>query len=720
MKNEIYLRRKLKVFIPVGNSNRSMETDLPEAYIATMMRNVEDLGFSFSHDLISALKGLSIKQAETFYVNLVKNLKKMIGANVRHKPMYPNFPEQVMDMAEAELYINAILHYWTEGRFLPESTHQERFPLIEKIKPKAIGLGTKVEFLEIGENLINSKTSLSEADKADVEWFVENYKDKLEILLPKTIALKENVALVSKCVLRNIHPDDAVIFLKPYFKTATDVLRLATALSPDGDISLAKNTHYKSFSRPERKMILALLENCGNIEEDMVRYKTKWIRLGERLHPSEYKNRFEKTAAAFYKLRNNINISTFNSKVEAALSAKKSRVAADLLTKRPGDFARRLDHALRMTQRPGDVVHRFAKVANKVATPVLLQVMAHFRHRDLGDKNDMRVFFPKGSVAKAIGIENNLPKICGKACKQIVNICINTLREQYTERESIGNVYLDEKLASYLVPFSQRSASTALRTIVRGSAIDLPEGMNTLRSFIHWKDISANCGGRVDIDLSAVMYDDDWQYIEHVSYTNLKSARYNACHSGDIIEAPHGASEFIDLDVGSVRKFGGRYIIVSVHSYTRQPFCEIPECFMGWMSRKKPKSGEIYSPKTVENKIDLTANTTICIPMIVDLVENKIIWTDLALKSHPDWSGNNIENSQRGMVAMGKAMADFSKTKPNLYDLFKLHTEARGNLVSIEEADVVFTASPIDESQLKEGARVITQFDDDVVMGEFL
>ena len=75
--------------------------------------------------------------------------------------------------------------------------------------------------------------------------------------------------------------------LQRFCRTATDVLRLITAMS-DGDVSLAENTKFRSLKRRERRVLMALLESCGNIEEDMLRYKGRWIRIGERLHPADF------------------------------------------------------------------------------------------------------------------------------------------------------------------------------------------------------------------------------------------------------------------------------------------------------------------------------------------------------------------------------------------------------------------------------------------------
>lgn len=43
----------------------------------------------------------------------------------------------------------------------------------------------------------------------------------------------------------------------------------------------------------------------------------------------------------------------------------------------------------------------------------------------------------------------------------------------YGQREPIGKVYLSDDYRNYVVPFSQRSASKALKTIVRGSRLPM-------------------------------------------------------------------------------------------------------------------------------------------------------------------------------------------------------------------------------------------------------
>lgn len=692
-KNEILLRRRNKVLLIKGQDR------LPEVYIASMMKNLESLGFTFSSQLIEVLRTLSIKEVTNFYKDTLKIIKEMLGAHVYHKPMYPNFPKQVMHMDQAELYINAIIHYVTYGQLLPKYEKEERKPLIDNHKLRVIGLGSNDEFLNIFINLLNSKTSLSETDKKDIAWFFVEYPEKIIALLPPEIPLKENAAYVSYLLLKHVEGSEEI--LKKYLKTATDVLRLAVTMS-NGDISLAENTYFRSFKRKERRLLLCLLENYSNIEEDMLRYKNSWIRLGERLHPTEYRTRYPKTSEAFYKIRNNIKIPTFKGTLEKAFEEQDIRTAVALLSQRPGEFARNLDKCLRIAEDKQFVIDQFDSIANKVSSTVLLQLKEHLLNRNV--EKEIRVFFPKGNVAKAYSLENNLQTIEDYICQNIVEICKKALIEIYSLKKPLGKVFIDQRLKDYLVPFSQRSANKAFKTIVRGSKLPIAETTNTIRGFIYWKQAKDDI---VDIDLSAVMYDEDWNYLEHISYTNLKSSKYNACHSGDIVDAPEGASEFIDLDIESIKTYGGRYIMLCIHSYSGQTFDTIPECFVGWMSRECPNSGEIYEEKTVENKADITSNTQICVPMIIDVVEDKVIWTDLALKRHPKWC-NNVEGNAKGIVLMGKAMTNLIKA--NLYDLFLLNALARGEITSSKkDADIVFS--------VEDG---ITPFDTDEIIGKYL
>ncbi|UPK43936.1 TerD family protein [Paenibacillus pabuli] len=698
MNNTIYLRRANKLMI----EQEQGEKQLPKIYLATALKNIEALGYTFSGELMQAVRTLSKEQFEALMAQVVADLRIMVGAHVDYKPMYPGFPAQLMEEDEVELYLNAILHYLTS--VYPQHEPVERGPLLDKVNLKIIGFGSKTDFQTLISQLIEAKGSISETDKDDIDMVLEHAEpDEIDALLPAEIPFKENVGFVVASLLK--HEKANIDRIGPYFRTATDVLRLAVAWS-GGDVSLALASPFRKFKRRERRLLLGLLEQCGSITEDMLRYKDRWIRLGEILHPSEYKLRYPRCEEAFDILRNNKSFTTFNGTVELAFQYQNVWSLIELLKQRPGEFARRLDHLLRSTTEKEYVLLAFGEILEHVSTPVLLQVKQHFAWRH--EPQDLRVFFPKGSVAKAFAIPNQLPEMDDDTCRDVVQMCEQALVQRFAALPSLGKTYVDPRLRDYLVPFSQRSASKALHTIVRGSRVPMEEG-DTIRFFNWWKEgtVNGQATGRVDIDLSAVMYDENWNYVEHISYTNLRSSKYRAVHSGDIVTAPHGASEFIDLHIPSIVAYGGRYVVASLLSFTSHPYCDLPECFVGWMMRKKPGSGEIFEPSTVANKIDMTADTQIAIPVIMDLVERTVIWTDLALSRHPDYY-NNVEGNQKGMVLMGKALTTLRK--PDLYDLFTLHATARGELVdTVDQADTIYS--------VEQG---ITPFDIEQIMAEYL
>jgi len=674
--NSIYLRRRSKIMLP-----RDSGGEVPPNYVASVMKNVEALGFTFSEPLTRACQNLTLEQLTALYHGLIPDLQRAKGAHRKFKPMYPNFPAQVMAMVEGQLYLNAIVHYLSGGKLFPRTEMKERMPLLDDVTLQVIDLGTEAEFEGLFGQIAASNGSLSEQDKEDLTWFVSTYGDHIERLLPASVPQKENMAFLASLLMK--HTAQAEPFIAAFCRTATDVLRLAVALS-GGDVSLAAGTKFRTFSRPERRLLLGLLERQENPTEDMLRWKGRWIRLGEKLHAGEAKRQYPRSCQAFDVLRNDLPFSTFNSRVEKALADHDISDAVAVLTPRAGDLARRLDHLLRADPTQQDrVIEAFAGVAAKVSTPVLLQVMKHFETRNDGDA--LRVFFPKGSLAKAHGEPNDLPLIPSDVCGRVTRTCHDTLIERFRPLASLGRCYVDPALSDYPVPFSQRSASKSFRTIPRGSKLPLLIDGKVLRLFVWWK----NGSDRTDIDLSATMFDENFQYVDVVSYYELRCD--GGVHSGDIVDAPNGASEFIDITLDRMQERGVRYVAMTLGGYTPQPFCDLPECYAGWMSRSQAESGEIYDPRTVQDRLDLTSDSRIALPLVVDVQDRKLIWCDMALKSNPRFV-NNVHANLGGIALTLWSLVHLKK--PTLQDLFLLHARARGTMVDIPEAaETVFSVA---------------------------
>lgn len=719
MENSVFniiLRRKNRVFINNDDMLKSLSAAVSEKnkqIVATMNKNIEVFGYTMSEALFDKLVHMKAKNREVVYDALVNGLKELTGADKVYNPMYPNFPESVMEKDDFELYFNAIVHYWSFGTLLPYEEKKERAPLFNTVKVKVLDAGSFDDLNDIFNNLCASKTSLSKSDVDDMIFILNSTK----VALPDEIPFKENAACVCRLLVDTGVDTDGSL-CKKYVKTATDVLRLVTAMS-DGDVSLAENTKFRNLKRSERRIIMNLLAGCGNAAEDMSRYAGKWIRVGEKLHPGEFaKNeRYTKVVRAFDVIRNDGKIQSFAGKVDAAVASGDLNTVVSLLKKRPGEFARRMDFLLRTFDKDADrktVIMGFASVAKDVSSTVLLQVREHFINK-LDGNDDIRVFFPKGNLARSYYVKNDKTEtIPEDAMKMVIAVCENALVNIYGNREFLGKVYIDETLKDYTVPFSLRSAGKTMTAVSRGSRIAIDDSAKIIRPFIWWTNTKDNI---IDVDLSVAVFADNWDCIERVSYNNLKSNRFGICHSGDIINGGpvdgEGAAEFIDLDIDKALNAGARYAVFNVYNFSDEYFSRMEHAAFGFMTRGDMKSGKIFEPSTVKQRMDLASATTTCIPVIFDLKERVFVWCDMALTAdhvRTGFGGINVESNLPSVVVTCKAMVDVKK--PNLYDLFTFNTKARGVITdNPDEADIRFGLD--DNCDVKPS-------DIDVIVGKYL
>ncbi len=482
-KNEIYLNKRRRVVVDRGSGGSTV------AMLASLLKDVGSLGFVFSPCLLDRLWSLSSAELAVWYKATVAILRPMVGAHRKYKPMYPNFPSQVMEASEAELFFNAITHYFGScvsdlvgdpGMVvLPNYERLDRDPLdeFEGGEHKVIDLGSEEDFRLIFTRLCAANSSLPETDKEILDWFFKEYGDDIQDMIPDVIPQKETLAML--CGLAIEHCSDPG-FMVRHLKTATDVLRVAVVTS-DGDVSLAKPTKFRRFKRVERRFFLAALEGCDAITEDMLSRKEPWKRLARELRPGDYAKRFPDTFKAFDVVCNDEIFITFGSHVEQLLALKDWLNASRVLMARPGVFARRLDHLLRLGGSDG-VVKGFLSVADRVSTPVLLQVYNHFKNRGVVGR---RTFFPKGNVAKMQVSENPLSILPAAQPEAIASGVRKVLVNRFRKLSPLGKVWVDDRLKTQVVPFAMRSASKSLRTIARGSRMPLPAG-STVRLVEEW------------------------------------------------------------------------------------------------------------------------------------------------------------------------------------------------------------------------------------------
>lgn len=671
MEQKIAIKYGKGLLLPQAD-NAGQEVGVSIAFISEMMA----YGYVPTNKLADALSELTVSQIASLYKDVIPALKESVGAHVKHKPFYPNFPQQVMEASEAELYANALAHYWTYGVWMPNFTVNERPVEFENVKFKELDVVTDGDFDNVFTQILQSADSISGTSKEVVEWFVTSGRT---LNLPERIPFKENVCLLAGVFLKNGKWNSNLV------KDTNDILRIVTFLN-DGDISLAANTKFKSLPRKVRRTLVNDLDRVAK-EEDFALHRNKWIKLLHNLHVGDYSQRLYNIAK---KLRENEKIETFNGKLEAALSSGDVDKAIKLAKTRPGVFARNVARMIPMAGRSNKVVDAFAEVVDQVPVRNLTQLWGSLKTRE--EDVEKRVVFPKGLVQSAYVLRNHMARLPATKVKKLIGVITESIQKRFAELDDLGKVYIDPALYECPLPTAMRSASEGLKEVARGTRMPIGD-KDVLRFFIYWKG--------QDIDLSASFHDEDFNLVETIAYYNLRSSGYKACHSGDITRAPNGASEFIDVNIQSALDYNSdiRYVAMNVMVYSGPTFAEHEECFAGWMTRNKVNSNEIYEPKTVEQKIDVRSATKNVIPVIFDLKERKAIWADISTNgkrfntdARTNWgrSGNNVENNKATISDMVEAFTSLDN-KVTLGELFEVHAKARGTIVNDrDEADFVF------------------------------
>ena len=603
-----------------------------DAGVDTALSTLRALGYRLSDP---AREALTRPEQAWALVNAAARLTSGSPAD-EYRPFYPDFPIQVRSASEATLLVNAALHYLGDVvgvRILPDYRPSPREPLPgDDGALTELGLATAQDLERIVADLIAQATPFSAQDRADLTAL----RDFGPEAAPR-VAVKENLA-----VLTVTFPD---LDFSASYRTVTDVLRLAVAMA-GGDVSLAEPCRFPSFSRAQRRRLLGLLDAVGQVQdsrdsaEEMARRCERWKRLARHLRPGDYARRFPHAVALLHQVASGGAEEGFTSHLEEALARRDVEGTLRLLSTRPGVFARRLNHLLRLCADDAArerVVAEFARVAPEVSLPVLVRLWEYFSSPG-PDALPWRVV----AIKAATGTKTTLipsTRRPGPADTAVVRAVEEALRQ----RRRLGRIAVDQGLyEGYTAPVGLRSASPGMRTAGRGTRLPLPEG-ETIRFFLHWRDLpeappeapgpagpaaAADRDTRVDLDLSAFFVSEDFARTEQIAYYNLRSTA--AVHSGDLTSAPDGAAEFIDVILAEALRQGWRYVVMTVHSFSHHRLSEVPECWAGAMARgADPQSGEVFEASTVMQRLDLVSPTFNATPFVIDLAERRLIWWDL-------------------------------------------------------------------------------------------
>lgn len=640
---------------------------LPIAY--TVQAELMQLGVMLDLQAFERLSLLADEEIIRYHDEVIAYLKHIKGDG-HYRPLYDGFPQQVMEMDEAELFFNAIRHYWSNGEWVPDAYTKAKPTVFEHPSYKVLKPCGEAEFNRIFTDILSVNQSITPMDKDVLIWFRTNRPAGWVMMyLPNEIPFKENLCFVLSLF------DYQVV---PY--TYTDILRMAAYLS-DGDESLAYNTRFH-LTNKHRELVMRMLDfkTRGNIckgqafldsLEDLKKHRGKWIALFNHIHADSKRFRrpeFADAQRVVELLRFHADkIHTWNAKVERMNFPERLN---DLMI-RPGEFARRLNSLLGGCK-DNVIINAFALVAHKISNKVLFELYRYFEGRREDQKQ--RTVFIKGA-RKPVNLTplEALPK---ELVDKIQDAILGAVMEKLQSWPKLGKVIIDEKLKNIPLPTNMRSISETDTPVVRGTRIPINvDHTKVVRFYVHWKD---ECGCE-DLDLSATLLGigkkgtlawDSSMYVR-------SSIHQIGVHSGDVRHRKGDCAEYVDIDIKNALREGYRYVIIDVRNYNGRSLKSVNPAF-GYMEREHPAADSTWIPNTVAASWRLQSEAKACIAVMIDLETMEYIPMDI--------DSNSITatgDTDSILTAMRMYM---EPPKLSVHDLVMWHAESRGAEI-VEKAE---------------------------------
>ncbi|MFE2040607.1 hypothetical protein ACFXAZ_06660 [Streptomyces sp. NPDC059477] len=641
------------------------------------------VGFKLSAELLERLSGLSRAAVVHTAARTLRTVREMVGDHVRHNAYFIDFPANVPDTEEfwtrcvtkalrddtsRENVLTQLAHGVLDLLSLPaygryQHTYEELLAAQDELIASA---GDRVTVLHLGRDLDTELTELYLSLAGSTTPLGGDHLLDLRTLAgrcvlgphPEPIPVRENRAVVNEARL--------ALGADLLLDTVTDVLRLACALS-GGDVTLREPTRFRALPRPARRALLAGLDavvaaNPAKLA-DVHAHREAFKRLGERLHPHEYP-RWPHAADVFAVARGEKEARSFDSRVAMLLDESDVPGAVRLLASAPGKLFRALDHLLRIAADQGErdaVLAAAVRVAPQVSGRVVLSLREHLgnRRRDTGRP---RVFVNRSG--RGWVTPDVRPPVPAADRDRLIAALDAEIRARLP---APARLLLDADILDVALPLSGRATTGGLGVLPRGSLSAV--GGEHLRFFVYWKETEA----RTDYDLSALLLHADYSTDSWLSYTRLEGI--GGVHSGDVTEAPDGATEFIDL---SLRRVTGAFIVPQVNIYHGEGFEKVEESFFGFMLRDAEQKGRPFEPRTVRAKSELRGAGRVALPLVFRRENDgrwRAKWLHLYLKGIS--SANRVEDNRLSVSKVVRAVVEReSLTVRYLTDLMSGDTTA--------------------------------------------
>ena len=610
----------------------------------TVNEELRNLGYTLKP---ADILRLAASRSMTGFAQHFRSLMPSVDA----PPMYPDFPEQVMKMEEAEFRMHQMIHYFStyglEDLFgveisrgwLPDvrATEKSRSddPLLEA---KVLELMPEEEApFEALRRILARRERMTKPSK-------ELVKLSVPLVTPQQLSgiqipFKENLVELFDAVLEGTDGTDRIQFLRQICQHTGDVMKCVYGILPK---------HRYHLKTGQKRAIVKLLESYP--EQD---FKANLILSREgreknlvSLQYLDYNmySRSDVHREAVRALRNG-ELRSWEAQARY-LVENGDQGALDFIAARPGMMLRMIRWLLRKGYKDSDILKLLRSKSDALSLHTIVDTLnaldeARMREplEDLYkaslDRREAEAAMRRENLKKMLSKERNLdPELRDHIIRNAEHRQSRSIESFSLEYRKARALYeksqpYDGRVCDILTAvlfehlkgmrtelyqkkvYLQTDAYDLSRSVLKsgngseeggylpaGIAIRIPDEVRHLRFFVYWNDKK-----RVDLDLHAEAYNTEFEPI-HVGW-DADFKKDGIVHSGDITHS--NAAEYIDIDLDAPLL----RVQTRIHIYYgKESFKKIDTCYVGMMAVKKLGAKvKLYDPQNCFFTHELRSDT---------------------------------------------------------------------------------------------------------------
>lgn len=540
----------------------------------TLNQKLMNLGYTLKvEDIIDIAK-----YQLTDHMKEIFNDVKIAVGDVKAKPMYSNFPLQVMEMPEAQFRLHQLMHYFStyglesltgipiDKGWLPnvedtEKTEYDKSLLdLKVLKAYTCRDAVKYSF----KKLISKNERLTIPEQEIINYDLLYRETVLGDLNQYEIKFKENLYEIFYAVFTSESYNDYTAYR--FCQHTGDVWKCIDYIMNEKGI--------KHFRTSQKRVLVKLLESypIADFKANLILSNKSANRVKYMLNALSY-NMYSKSPAhkdAVYALRDNALVS-WEGQAKALIFSHDDE-ALQFIAQRPGMMLRMITLLHRNGYKFNDIAEVLSSKASELSTQTLVTLLTYFYRYKVNayGSNDNyagdELFIMRTILAALLGANLKSKSIAEIECK---------------------NIYID--MDNYNLELSNiecNNKSSEGGYIRSGLAYKIPDNVQRIRFFVYWNDKR-----RIDIDLHGTMLftnGDERDIGWNKDFKNDVSV-----FSGDITHSD--AAEYIDinLDNDTLSK-----VECNINVFTGENFADIDECFVGIMAvNSLGETVKLYDPK---------------------------------------------------------------------------------------------------------------------------